>query len=584
MSKTIEQHDGQGMSSLDTLRHSAAHVLANAVKRLYPDTKLAVGPPVRNGFYYDIDREEPFTETDLVRIESEMQTIIAEDHPFERDEWSREDAIEYFSTQHEDYKLKIIDSIPDDTLSVFRNGEFLDLCRGPHVASTGCVKAVKLTSVAGAYWRGKEGNPQLQRIYGTAFNSVEELDEHLRLVEEAKLRDHRKLGPQLGYYMFHDDVGPGLPLYLPRGARLRELIQRYAVDEHLRNGYQLVGGPHILRSNIWKRSGHYEYYKDNMFIFDLDGAEYAVKPMNCPAHILIYASQTRSYRELPLRFFELGDVYRNEKSGVLHGLLRVRGFTQDDAHIFCLPEQLVDEIAEVVEFAMSMLRTFGFQEFEVELSTRPDESIGTDEDWEHATLALEQALERTNTSYVRMEGEGAFYGPKIDIRLKDALGRPWQCATVQCDFALPKRFEIAYVGQDGQEHQPIMVHRALLGSFERFMGCLLEHYAGALPVWLAPVQVKIIPISEHQLEYATSVLTQLQEAGLRAELDQRNEKMQYKIRDAETQKVPFMAVIGKREIESGAVSVRSRANGDEGSVAIAEFIARMTELDQTKSV
>lgn len=562
---------------LDALRHSASHVMAQAVKALWPDTLLGIGPSIEDGFYYDFDREEPFVPEDLAAIEAKMRQILKKDCAFERQELAKAEALKLFKKMGEKYKVELIERIPGETVSIYKNGDFIDLCRGPHVASTGEIKAFKLLSIAGAYWHGIETNPMLQRIYGTAFPTQKDLEGHLKTIEEAKKRDHRVLGKQLEYFSLSDEMGPGLVLYHPKGARLRTLIEEYIRNEHLKRGYQLVIGPHILKSDVWIRSGHYDYYKENMYIFKIENQEYAIKPMNCPGHIMVYKSKTRSYKDLPVKFFELGTVYRNEKSGVLHGLLRVRGFTQDDAHIFCLQNQVEDEIIKVIDFVIDMLNAFGFDEFSIELSTRPAKSIGSDADWALSETALINSLNRKALSYEINEGEGAFYGPKIDIKLKDALKREWQCATIQCDFALPERFGLKYVGQDGKEHRPIMLHRVILGSLERFMGALIEHFAGALPLWLAPVQCIIIPVSEKANGYAENVWRTLFTNDMRVEIDSRNERLQKKIRDAEVQKIPYMVVIGEKEESVSMVSVRSKAQGDIGRMKLGEFIERIKE-------
>lgn len=567
---------------LAVLRHSTAHVMAQAVKALWPDVKLGIGPAIEDGFYYDFDREEPFAPEDLAKIEAKMREIIKKDYAFAREELPKQEAIKLFKKMREQYKVELIEAIPDDKVSVYKDGDFLDLCRGPHINSTGEIKAFKLLSIAGAYWHGIETNPMLQRIYGTAFLTQKELEAHLKAIEEAKKRDHRVLGRQLEYFSMSDEMGPGLVLYHPKGAMLRTIIEDYIKREHLKRGYQLVVGPHILKSDVWIKSGHYGYYKENMYIFKIDNQEYAIKPMNCPNHIMVYKSKTRSYKDLPLKLFELGTVYRNEKSGVLHGLLRVRGFTQDDAHIFCLREQAEEEIIKVIDFVIDTLNAFGFDEFSVELSTRPAKSIGTDEDWEMAERALINSLKKKGLNYEVNEGEGAFYGPKIDIKLKDALKREWQCATIQCDFALPERFDLKYIGQDGKMYRPIMLHRVILGSLERFMGALIEQFAGAMPLWLAPVQCMIIPVSEKTLEYAENIRQALFAVGMRVEVDNRNERLEKKIRDAEVEKVPYMIIIGEKEESIGMISVRSKAQGDIGRMKLTEFIERIKEETEKK--
>jgi len=564
---------------LDTLRHSCSHVMAEAVKQLWPDAKLAIGPAIEDGFYYDFDKKEPFSDEDLLRIGERMREIISRNEPFIREEIPREKAIELFMGLHEDYKVELIRALPDQTVSVYKTGaDFVDLCRGPHIAATGAIKAFKLLSVAGAYWHGIETNPMLQRIYGTCFYTAQELEEYLKNLEEAKNRDHRKLGPQLEYFdIYHESAGPGLVFYHPKGALLRKIIEDYEKQEHLKRGYQLVITPHIMQAELWKTSGHYDYYKENMYTFKIDEKEFVLKPMNCPGHILIYQSKGRSYRDLPLRLFELGTVYRHEKAGVLHGLLRVRGFTQDDAHIFCLPEQLKEEIKAIIDFVFDTMKVFGFQDLGIELSTRPEKYIGSEEDWQRATSALEDSLKEKGLAYEVNAGDGAFYGPKIDIKLKDALKRKWQCATIQCDFALPKRFDLAYVDADGSQRQPIMLHRVLLGSLERFIGALLEHYAGALPLWLAPVQVMIIPIKPDVMEYSQTVKKALAETGIRIELDSRNETLDKRIRQAEVEKIPYCLVVGGREAKQGVVAVRKKGLGDMGTMSVADFVQRLTQ-------
>jgi len=562
-------------TDLEALRHSASHIMADAVKKLYPSVKLGIGPAIENGFYYDFARTEPFTPKDLEKIEKEMRRITNKDEKFIKQEITKKEAIKLFKKKKEIYKLELIEALKDKKVSLYKHGKFTDLCKGPHVESTGQVKFFKLLSIAGAYWRGNENNPMLQRIYGTAFYTKEELENFLKLTEEAKKRDHRKLGPELGYFSMNEIMGAGLVLWHPKGALLRNIIEDYIKREHVKRGYKFVLGPHILKSDIWVKSGHYEYYKENMYIFKVENKEFAVKPMNCPGHMLVYKSRTRSYRALPLRLFELGTVYRNEKSGVLHGLLRVRGFTQDDAHIFCLKEQLHDEIRGVIDFVADTLKVFGFNEFEVEISTRPKKSIGQDKDWNEATDALKSALDTAELPYKINEGEGAFYGPKIDIKLKDALGRAWQCATIQCDFALPQRFNLAYIDKDGKKKRPVMLHRVILGSVERFIGALMEHYGGAFPVWLAPVQAKIIPISQVQVDYAEVVRKVLEKDFIRVEVDSRDEKMQKKIRDAEMEKIPYMLVVGEREKQENAVSVRSKTKGNLGLMNIDQFVAKI---------
>jgi len=571
MAKVAEQY-----TDLDKLRHSCAHVLAQAVKRKYPNAKLGIGPPVEQGFFYDIELPEPLGEEDLKTLETEMEKIVKANYPFEKKQVSASEARKIFKSKNETYKLEMIDQLEgSEDISIVVDGDFTDLCKYPHAPSTGLIKAFKLTSVAGAYWRGIETNPVMQRIYGTAFSSKKELDEFLRLREEAKKRDHRKLGKELDFFSIQEEGGQGLIFYHPKGALLRYLIEQFVKEEHLKRGYQFVIGPQILKSDIWIRSGHYENYKDNMFIFKTeDQKEYAIKPMNCPGHMLIYKTSGRSYRDLPLRFFEMGNVCRNEKSGVLHGLLRVRNFTQDDAHIFCLPDQLEKEIGSVLDFVFFVLDTFGFKEREIEMSTRPEKSIGTDDDWKKATSALEGALKSKKIDYEVCEGEGAFYGPKIDIKIKDALGRSWQCSTIQCDFALPERFELEYTGADGQKHRPVMLHRAILGSVERFMGTLLEHYSGALPLWLSPMQVSLIPVAATHEDYAKKVSKSLEKSGLRTEIKPASDTLGARIRNAQNEKIPYMFVLGDKEISAEKVAVRSRSLGDLGQMTLSDFIKK----------
>lgn len=568
--------------NLEALRHSASHVMAQAVQELYPEAKLGIGPAIEDGFYYDFDVEEPFSPEDLGEIEERMKEIIKEGYEFEQTYMNKQEAINHFEEKGEQYKVELIEELDEDKVSIYKHDGFEDLCKGPHVNSTSDIKAFKLLSVAGAYWKGNENNPMLQRIYGTAFYSDDELEDHLNYLEEAKKRDHRKIGKELGYFSMPEGIGKGLILFHPKGARLRSIIENFIEEEHIKRGYKLITSPHILKSDVWEKSGHYDFYKENMFTFEIEGQDYAIKPMNCPGHILVYKSQTRSYKELPLRLFELGTVYRNEKSGVLHGLLRVRGFTQDDAHIFCLSSQITQEITGVIDFVKDIMKVFGFEEFEVELSTRPSKSIGSDEQWDKATDALMTGLERKNLDFEKNIGEGAFYGPKIDINLKDAIGRTWQCATVQCDFALPERFGLEYVGEDGNPHTPILIHRVILGSIERFIGTLLEHYAGSLPVWLAPEQVRVIPVTERSEDYAKKIQEELQQEGIRCGIELRDEKMGYKIREAEMEKIPYMTIVGDREEEKGTISVRSKKEGDEGEKDLSDFISRLKKIIKKK--
>ncbi len=556
---------------LTTLRHSTAHVMAQAVKELFPGVKLAIGPPIEDGFYYDFDYEGTFSEEDLPRIEERMREIVRRDLPFVRQEMDREEAIRFFEERGEDYKVEILRGIDDEKVTLYWQGDFVDLCRGPHIPSTGEVKAFKLLSVAGAYWRGDEHNKMLQRIYGTAFPTEEELEEFLHRLEEARRRDHRKLGKELDLFGFYEEAGPGLVIYHHKGALVRSLLEELSRREHLKRGYQLVIGPHVLKAELWKRSGHYDYYREHMYFTEVEGQEYALKPMNCLAHILVYRSRQRSYRELPLRFFELGTVHRHERSGVLHGLLRVREFTQDDAHIFCRPDQLHEEIRGILHFVQEMMELFGFS-YEVEVSTRPEKYIGSDEDWDRATRALMEVLEQEGLPYDVNEGEGAFYGPKIDIKLKDALGRKWQCATIQCDFSLPERFSLEYVGSDGERHRPVMIHRVIFGAMERFIGVLVEHFAGAFPLWLSPVQVRVLTITDRHIPYGERVLEELLGRDIRAEGDFRNEKLGYKVREAQLEKIPYMLVVGDKEVEAETVTPRERSGKNLGAMKLEEFI------------
>ena len=568
---TFQNENGKG-----AFRHTASHIMAQAIKRLYPDAKLAIGPSVADGFYYDIDRETPLTQEDLEKIEAEMKKIVKEALPIEQFTKPRAEAIAYFQEKEEPYKVELIEDLPEDAvISFYSQGEFTDLCAGPHLMTTKPVKAFKLTSLAGAYWRGSEKNKMLQRIYGTAFPKKAELDEYLTMLEEAKKRDHRRLGKELGLFMVRDE-GPGFPFFLPKGMVLKNTLLDYWREIHNKAGYVEIATPIMLSRHLWETSGHWDHYKENMYTTVIDEEDFAIKPMNCPGGILVYQSEPRSYRDLPLRMGELGLVHRHEKSGQLHGLMRVRCFTQDDAHIFMMPEQIREEIKGVAKLIDEVYSLFGFK-YHVELSTRPEDSMGSDEDWEMATDALRGALDDLGLPYVVNEGDGAFYGPKIDFHLEDSIGRTWQCGTIQLDFQLPLRFELEYTGADGEKHRPIMIHRVAFGSIERFIGILIEHFAGAFPTWLAPVQVKVLPISDKYMDYAENVLAQLKDAGIRAELDSRAEKIGYKIREAQMQKVPYMLVVGAKEEESGLVSVRSRFEGDEGQKSTAEFIAALKE-------
>ncbi|WP_457572378.1 threonine--tRNA ligase [Desulfovulcanus sp.] len=561
---------------LEILRHSAAHIMAEAVKDLFPTAKVTIGPSIENGFYYDFDYERPFTPDDLEKIEARMQESVAKDHPFVREELSREEAKKLFLDMNETYKLEILDGLSEDKVTIYRHGNFVDLCRGPHIPSTGYLKAFKLTSVAGAYWRGDENKPMLQRIYGTAFANPKDLKKYLAQLEEAKKRDHRKLGPQLDLFSFSEEAGPGMPIFHPKGALVRAILEDFERKEHLKRGYQIVQGPQLLRRELWERSGHYDNYRENMYFTEIEDQVYGLKPMNCLAHMLIYKSRMRSYRDLPIRYFELGTVHRHEKSGVLHGLLRVRQFTQDDAHIICRPDQLQAEIAGVLQFVQDIMRLFGF-DYEMEISTRPEKSIGSDEDWDRATSALTQALDSLGLDYDICPGDGAFYGPKIDVKLKDALGRKWQCATIQCDFTLPERFDLVYIGEDGERHRPVMLHRVVLGAIERFLGVLIEHYAGAFPTWLAPIQARILTITDAHKPYAEKCYQELRKAGIRVELDVRNEKLGYKVREAQLEKIPYMLIVGEKEIEQSSLNVRLRGGKNLGMKTLTEVVELIIE-------
>ena len=566
---------------LRAIRHTASHVLAQAVKRLYPETKLAIGPAIDDGFYYDFDREGGFTPEDLEKLEAEMKKIIKENIPLKPFVLPRDEAIKLMQEKGEPYKVELIEDLPEEeTISFYQQGDFTDLCAGPHIMYTKGVKAFKLTSIAGAYWRGSEKNKMLTRIYGTAFANKEDLENYLTMLEEAKKRDHRKLGKELGLFMFTEE-GPGFPFFLPKGMTLKNTLIDYWREIHLRENYQEVSTPVILSRKLWETSGHWEHYKDNMYTTVIDEEDYAIKPMNCPGGMLVYKSQPRSYRDLPLRVGELGLVHRHEKSGQLHGLMRVRCFTQDDAHIFMTQEQITEEIKNVTRLINEVYTLFGFEYF-VELSTRPEDSMGSDEDWELATNGLRNALEEMGLDYIVNEGDGAFYGPKIDFHLRDSIGRTWQCGTIQLDFQLPQRFEAEYVAEDGTKKRPIMIHRVCFGSIERFIGILIEHFAGKFPVWLAPVQVKVIPVSEKSMEYATGVYEKLRAAGIRTELDHKDEKVGYKIRQAQLEKVPFMLVLGEKEAAEGAITVRSRDKGDLGSAQLDEFIADVKKMVESR--
>ena len=572
---TLNIFTAKDPEGLAALRHTASHVMAQAIKRIWPETKLAIGPSIADGFYYDIDRDEPVTSDDLAKIEAEMKKIIKEALPLERFELPRAEAIALMKEKNEPYKVELIEDLPEDSIiSFYKQGEFTDLCAGPHLMNTKEVgKAFKLMNIAGAYWRGSEKNKMLTRIYATAFAKKEDLDAYVTMMEEAKKRDHRKLGKELGLFMM-SDAGPGFPFFLPKGMILKNTLLDYWREIHKKAGYVEISTPIILNRSLWETSGHWDHYKNNMYTTVIDGEDYAIKPMNCPGGVLVYSSEPRSYRDLPLRMGELGIVHRHEKSGQLHGLMRVRCFTQDDAHIFMTPEQIRDEIKNVAGLINQVYSLFGFK-YHVELSTRPEDSMGSDEDWELATNSLQGALDDLGLDYVINEGDGAFYGPKIDFHLVDAIGRTWQCGTIQLDFQLPQRFELEYIGADGEKHRPIMIHRVCFGSIERFIGILIEHFAGAFPTWLAPVQVKVLPISEKYEEYAKSVKAALDAADIRAEIDLRSEKIGYKIREAQGQKIPYMLVVGQKEQADGTVSVRSRFKGDEGAEDLNVFIANI---------
>jgi len=570
-----------------TYWHSTSHLMAHAIKELYPEAKFGVGPAIDNGFYYDFDINTKLTEDDLQKIENKMKEIIKRNESFNRSELTKDEALKFFKEQDDEYKLELIDGLDGDKeiISIYGEGKFTDLCTGPHIPSTGLIKYFKLISVSGSYWRGDENNKQMQRIYGISFPKQKMLDEYLNILEEAKKRDHRKLGKQLDLFSIHDEGGAGLIYWHPKGARIRNEVEDFWKKEHLKNGYELLYTPHIGKSNLWETSGHLTHFKENMYApMVIDDQDYYIRPMNCPFHILIYNSKLHSYRDLPLRWAELGTVYRYEKSGVLHGLLRVRGFTQDDAHIFCSHEQIEDEIIEVIRFSIYMWKSFGFEDLKFYVSTRPEKAVGNDELWKQSTKSLESAMKKVGLDYEIDEGGGAFYGPKIDIKIKDALNREWQMSTIQFDFNLPERFDMKYIGEDGKEHRPFMVHRALLGSIERFMGVLIEHYGGNFPVWLAPVQAAVLPVSQNFFSYAEKVKDALIEKDIRVELDKRNEKIGYKIRDWETQKVPYMLIVGEKEEGSGTVSVRKHKHGDQGAIGINDFIEQITKSITNKIV
>ena len=566
---------------IEIIRHSAAHVLAQAVKRLYKNVKLAIGPTIKNGFYYDFDLDISLTQDDLKKIEDEMNKIISRDLKFKRTEVSRKDALKLMSEKNEYYKIELINDLDENgQISLYTQGDFTDLCRGPHIPSTRFIKAFKLTSVAGAYWRGDEKNEMLQRIYGVAFADKKDLEKYQKLIEEAKRRDHRKLGRELKLFEIMDE-GPGFPFFLPKGVVLKNILIDYWRKLHNEAGYVEIETPIMLNKDLWIRSGHWDHYKENMYTSMIDNKEFALKPMNCPGGMLVYKSESHSYRDLPLRVGELGRVHRHELSGALHGLMRVRAFTQDDAHIFMLPEQIKSEILGVVRLIDEVYGTLGFK-YNVELSTRPEDSMGTDEEWNMAENSLKEALNEGGLNYKINEGDGAFYGPKIDFHIEDSLGRSWQCGTIQLDFQLPQRFELEYIGRDGEKHRPIVIHRVIFGSIERFIGILIEHFAGKFPVWLAPVQVKVLPISDKFMDYGKEVLDKLRKAGIRCEIDARNEKTNYKIREARNERVPYMIIIGEKEKTRGDISLRSRKNGDEGSTSLKEFIARVQRENKEK--
>jgi threonyl-tRNA synthetase len=596
MSLRIKNADGtegevaDPSAALEIYRHSTSHLMAAAVTDLYPGTHLGIGPAISDGFYYDFERPEGFVEEDLKKIEARMKELIAQNLNYEPSVISKKEAVEYFGKRGEHLKVELIQERAGETLSCYRLGDLVDFCLGPHLCSTSQIHpdSFHILNIAGSYWRGDEHREQLQRIYGVAFLTPDELSEYLNQLEEAKKRDHRKLGRELDLFSISEEAGAGLILWHPKGTRIRLVIEDFLRKELLDRGYEFVSTPHVARDALWKTSGHYEYYLQNMYVFNIDDEEFVIKPMNCPGHIQIYKSQMRSYRDLPIRYAEFGTVYRYEKSGVLHGTLRVRGFTQDDGHIFCTREQVYDEISDLMDLVLFIMKSFGFDKHKVELSVRDEsrkkEYAGTEEDWRMAEEALTESLRVRGIEWSRMEGEAVFYGPKIDVKLIDAIGRPWQLSTIQFDFTLPKRFDLSYIAPDGQAHQPVMLHRALLGSIERFFGMLIEHYAGAFPIWLAPVQVVVLPISERHQEYAEQVKQRLTAANLRAEVDDRNEKIGFKIRVAQTKKIPYMLVVGDKELKSGEVSVRNRFLGDQGAQSLESFLKQIGELIETRSV
>ncbi len=565
--------------AFDILRHSTAHIMALAVREIFgSDIKIAIGPSIENGFYYDFLRTEPFSPDDFDKIETKMEELVRQALPFTRAEIQSSEAISRFDAEDEKYKVELIQDLESDTVTLYQVGDFTDLCRGPHLPNTSFIKAFKLLRVAGAYWRGDEKNDVLQRIYGTSFFDKKELKKHLNALEEAKKRDHRKLGKELELFTVKEDIGAGLILWQPKGAQLRRLVEDYWKDEHYRHDYDLLYTPHIARQDLWKTSGHLDFYSENMYApMDIDGIAYQLKPMNCPFHIGVYNNRKRSYRELPIRWCELGTVYRYERAGALHGLLRVRGFTQDDAHIFCRPDQLEDEIFNILELNLLILKTFGFDQYDIYLSTRPEKYVGSDENWDLATESLKLALEKKGLDFEIDPGEGVFYGPKIDIKIKDQLGRSWQCSTIQVDFNLPERFQLSYIGKDNSEHQPIMIHRALMGSLERFIGVLIEHYAGVFPLWFAPVQARILNITDDQFEYCEKIFKLLRQGGIRIEKDLRNEKLSYKIREAQVNKIPYMLIVGEREKENGTITVRLRDGKNLPPMTASEFIDKVAD-------
>ena len=579
----LELLDFEDDKARSVYRHSSSHIMAQAVKRLWPNTKFAIGPAVDKGFYYDFDTEHTFTPEDFARIEKEMESIIKSNYPIVRKELPRGEAIQFFQEKNEDYKVELIEDLPEDAvISLYQQGEFVDLCAGPHLPSTGKVKAVKLMSLAGAYWRGDERNKMLQRIYATSFPKQALLDDYLNKLEEAKKRDHRKLGKELGLFVLLDE-GPGFPFFLPKGMVLRNELEQYWREQHQKAGYQEIRTPIILNRELWERSGHWDHYKENMYFTKIDEQDFAVKPMNCPGGILVYKQNLHSYRELPLRIGEMGLVHRHEMSGVLHGLMRVRAFTQDDAHIFMLPEQIIDEIKGVINLVDRFYSLFGFP-YHVELSTRPEDSMGSEEDWEIATNALVQALNEMGIEYVVNEGDGAFYGPKIDFHLQDSLDRTWQCGTIQLDFQMPEKFDLTYIGEDGEKHRPVMIHRVIYGSIERFIGILTEHFAGAFPTWLAPIQVRVLPITERQHDYAQQVLAELEKQDIRVDCDFRSEKIGYKIREGQLQKIPYLIILGDKEVEAQTIAVRHRKQGDLGAMPLDEFSSKIKQEIDDKTL